>query len=263
MAADRDRARRAATPRNLASTPLRANPAAAGPAQARSPSPWRPGPWALGVIAFGVGLGVGLGCATSDQMLEKRRREEGGTECRPGLEEDCYTGPEASLGRGACKSGRRTCKDDATLGECQGEVVPAGELCNKVDDDCDGILDNGFERDGALCEFASAKGVCRTQGKWHCSADGSKSECDAPIVTPKTEQCNTLDDDCDGQVDEESVPAAEQTCTTGKAGVCGAGTNTCVAGKVRCVQNVQPGPEICNGYDDNCNNQIDDDCIKQ
>jgi hypothetical protein len=238
--------------------------AKAGPSEAPGSSPWRPTPWVLGTIAFGVGLGVGLGCATSDQMLERRRRDDGGaTECRPGMEEECYSGPEASLGRGACKSGRRTCNDDGTLGECQGEAVPVAEQCNTVDDDCDGIVDNGFERDGALCMFANAKGVCRTQGKWHCSADGSKSECDAPVVSPKDEICNTLDDDCDGQIDEDSVPLSEQACTTGKAGVCGAGTNTCVAGKVRCVQKVQPGPELCNGYDDNCNNQIDDDCIKQ
>ena len=196
-------------------------------------------------------------------MLERKRLEEKGTECRPGIEEDCYDGPDGSLGRGACSAGRRVCKDDGTLGVCSGQVVPVAELCNNVDDDCDGIVDNGFERDGALCEFASAKGVCRTQGKWHCSADGTSSECDAKIVEPTPEVCDTLDNDCDGEVDEDSVPAAEKECSTGKAGVCGAGTNTCVNGRIRCVQNVQPGPEICNGYDDNCNNQIDEDCVKQ
>jgi Putative metal-binding motif len=256
MAADREHARRATPPSYPRSTPP------AGRFPGRAGRPWAP---LLRFPAAGlaVGLAVGLGCATSDQMLERRREEGGGTECRPGMEEDCYSGAEPSLGRGVCKAGRRICKDDATLGECRGEVVPTAELCNGADDDCDGIVDNGFERDGALCEFASAKGVCRTQGKWHCAADGSKSECDAPIVTPKAEACDTLDNDCDGQVDEDAVPEAEQACTTGKTGVCGAGTNTCVTGKVRCVQNVQPGPEICNGYDDNCNNQIDDDCIKQ
>ncbi|MCX4245704.1 MopE-related protein [Paraliomyxa miuraensis] len=216
-------------------------------------------------LGFGAALGllVGFACATSDQMLEKRRREEGNTECRPGMAEPCYTGPDGSLGRGVCKGGQRTCKDDGTLGECTSQIVPTAELCNGADDDCDGIVDNGFERDGALCEFANAKGVCRTQGKWHCSADGTKSECDAKIVSPSAETCNGLDDDCDGEIDEDAVPKAELECSTGKAGVCAKGTNTCVNGKVRCVQDVQPGPEICNGYDDNCNNQIDDQCVKQ
>jgi len=210
-----------------------------------------------------MGIGLGVGCATSDQMLERRQLEEGGSQCRPGIEEDCYTGPEGSLGRGACKAGRRTCSDDGTLGQCGGQIAPSAELCNNIDDDCDGIVDNGFERDGALCEFATAKGVCRTQGKWHCSADGTKSECDAVIIQPQAETCDGLDNDCNGQVDDNSVPQDQQACTTGKAGVCNAGTNTCVNSKVRCVQNVQPGPEICNGFDDNCNNQIDDDCVQE
>src|SRR5262249_50771665 len=125
MAADRGRARRATPPTNLASTPLSGPSPAADRAQAPWPTRWRAGPWVLGGIGFGVGLGGG--CAPSDQMLERRRREEGRTECRPGLEEDCYSGPEGSLGRGACKAGRATCKDDGTLGECKAEVVPAGE----------------------------------------------------------------------------------------------------------------------------------------
>ncbi len=220
-------------------------------------------PWGLG-LGLALGVGVGLGCATSDQMLEKRRRGESnaGTQCRPGIEEDCYTGAKGTLGRGACRAGRRTCNDDGSLGECRGEVAPSGELCNNLDDDCDGIVDNGFERDGALCEFANAKGACRTQGKWHCAEDGKGSQCDAPIVKPQPETCDTIDNDCDGEIDEDSVPADARDCSTGKAGVCGAGTNTCVTGKVRCIQNVQPGPEICNGLDDNCNNQIDDDCVE-
>ena len=258
MAAARERSRRATRP--VLRTPAPATPPWSSPA----PPPWRAVPWGLG-LGLALGIGVGLGCATSDQMLQKRRLEEGGggQQCRPGIEEDCYTGAEGSLGRGACKAGRRTCNDDGTLGECIGQVVPTAEACNSIDDDCDGIVDNGFERDGALCEFANAKGACRTQGKWHCSADGKTSECDAPIVKPKSEVCDTIDNDCDGEIDEDSVPVAEQSCSTGKAGVCGPGTNTCVNGRIRCVQNVQPGPEICNGLDDNCNNQVDDDCVKQ
>jgi hypothetical protein len=221
---------------------------------------------ALVTVGFGVGMATGAGCATSDQVLErKRRREEmqgGGRSCHAGVSEDCYSGPKGTAGRGACKLGRRTC-DDGTWGACEGEVQPSAEACNRIDDDCDGIVDNGFERDGALCFFKGAKGACRSQGRWHCSEDGKSSTCDAPVVKPQAETCNGIDDDCDGETDEDSVAADSRACTTGKAGVCNAGTNTCVNGKVRCVQNVQPGIEICNGLDDNCNNDVDDDCVTE
>jgi len=200
-------------------------------------------------------------------MLEKKRRaaaiEGGGVACRPGIEEPCYTGSKATQGRGVCKAGRTTCRDDGTLAECEGQVVPTDELCNSLDDDCDGIVDNGFERDGALCFFAGAKGVCRTSGKWHCAADGKASQCDAEVIQPTAETCDGVDNDCDGQTDEDSVPAAESQCTTGKAGVCNAGTMQCVNAKKICIQDQKPGPEICNGKDDNCNNTVDEDCVSE
>jgi len=216
-------------------------------------------------LAFLVGLSVGVGCASSDAMLERKRRrqaiEGGAQQCRPGIEEPCYSGPKETRNRGACTDGKTVCRDDGTLAECSGEVQPSAELCNTLDDDCDGIVDNGFERDGALCFFAGAKGACRTQGKWHCSEDGKSSQCDAKVVKPTAETCNGIDDDCDGQTDEDSIPAAEAKCTTGKAGVCEAGTYQCVNGKKQCIQDVKPGPEICNGKDDNCNNTVDEDCV--
>ena len=85
----------------------------------------------------------------------------------------------------------------------------------------------------------------------------------APVVRPATETCNGIDDDCDGATDDDSIPSDQASCTTGKAGVCGPGENKCVNGKVRCVQNIQPGAEICNKLDDDCDGRVDNDCVSE
>ncbi len=75
--------------------------------------------------------------------------------CNPGDTQFCdYQGPAGTEGIGPCKAAKRTCQEDGTWGKCVGgyEPVPEiGELCsNEIDDDCDGIVDNGtdFDDDG-------------------------------------------------------------------------------------------------------------------
>jgi hypothetical protein len=75
---------------------------------------------------------------------------------------------------------------------------------------------------------------------------------------PGTETCNGHDDDCDGSVDE-SIPSGG-ACSTGEQGICGAGLLQCVSGAMSCVNNgAIPTGETCNGLDDDCNGQIDND----
>src|SRR5262249_25002820 len=76
------------------------------------------------LVAFGGFLGglvAGIGCATSDQVLEKKNRERGIADvalCHPKVTEDCYTGPKGTVGRGACKLGVRTCDSDGSWTDC-------------------------------------------------------------------------------------------------------------------------------------------------
>jgi len=70
-----------------------------------------------------------------------------GTECDPGMERDCYTGPPGTVNVGACTIGLETCNGEGTdWGACLGEVIPAEEVPTEpdqtpVDEDCDGMTD--------------------------------------------------------------------------------------------------------------------------
>lgn len=69
----------------------------------------------------------------------------GATHCAPGETEVCYGGPAGTDGIGLCRAGVRTCAEGgASWGPCEGEVLPAAEICESVDDeDCDGAADCG------------------------------------------------------------------------------------------------------------------------
>ncbi len=76
------------------------------------------------------------------------------------------------------------------------EIVPCVvesvlETCNGVDDDCDGLVDEGIEP--VRC------------GEHGCETVVSCVDGEMPACVPRTpapESCNLLDDDCDGEVDE-------------------------------------------------------------
>jgi|GEM_PF-3227755 len=55
----------------------------------------------------------------------------------------CYSGDSKTAGIGGCKKGLQLC-ENGKWQKCTGEVTPKSEeLCNKVDDNCDGKVDEG------------------------------------------------------------------------------------------------------------------------
>ena len=152
-------------------------------------------------------------------------------------------------------------------------VHPAApESCNGVDDDCDGMIDEGvletFYRDvdgdnyGRTAETMMAcsrpTGYALVGGD--CD-DGETGNAYAPTVNPAAvEVCNGRDDDCDGMIDPDCACTIGATQPCGiDIGECTIGTQTCVGGTWGACDGSQgPVTEVCNGLDDDCDGTSDE-----
>lgn len=103
---------------------------------------------------------------------------------------------------------------------CEGGDPFAAEICNGLDDDCDGETDEGF----ALGEACSAGlGQCAAFGELACDADGGVT-CDATPGAPAPEICaDSLDQDCDGVADNGCGGGGGDGGTGGSGGGSGGG----------------------------------------
>ncbi len=198
----------------------------------------------------------------------------GATELCNGLDDDCDGLVDENLGSlwfadadgdgygnaaislTACAAPAGYVSDNTDCNDSNASVHPgATELCNGLDDDCDGQIDENLgsvwyaDSDGdGYGNPAVAQNAC-TQPAGYVSNNTDCNDSNASVHPGATEICNGLDDDCDGLTDE--------------GGICDADGDGYTVGDGDCNDNnasVHPGaPELCNGLDDDCDGLIDED----
>jgi hypothetical protein len=129
---------------------------------------------------------------------------------------------------------------------CGDDTGTKTEVCDGRDNDGNNQIDDGIQPRSCQTDCGHGVETC-TNGQWVC---------DAP--QPKAEECNALDDDCDGCWDEKAGAAGceplEQACSTD----CGNGTEQCFMGEWRGCTAPQPQNETCNNIDDDCDGDTDE-----
>ncbi len=179
-------------------------------------------------------------------------------DCDGQLDEDFQ--PRASTcGAGVCAAnGTVTCLSGAEQDSCTvGMPTGADTDCNGVDEDCNGLVDDGYVGTATSC----GAGACATTSSFVCVEGQAVDACKPGTMAPTDTTCDGVDDDCNGTKDEGYVPVAS-ACGTGACRR--TGQVNCVSGKTSdtCRAGTPAANDAsCNGVDDDCNGQVDEDYV--
>ncbi|MBI4701985.1 MAG: hypothetical protein HY744_12675 [Deltaproteobacteria bacterium] len=128
----------------------------------------------------------------------------------PGGGNACLTGKS-----GPCSAGMFMCTGGKLV--CTPSQPPAAEICDGLDNDCNGQIDDGLAGGGGACS-TGLSGPCG-QGTMKCT--GGSLKC-VQTVNPVAEACGDgIDNNCNGQVDDGcgggGGNCAHDECDTGGA----------------------------------------------
>jgi hypothetical protein len=215
---------------------------------------------------------TGVGTFDANILTVDLVRNNGATRtaiARGGANGYSISGTTITLAGTSCSDLQSAVATDSTAkveikGGCQ--CTPATEICDGVDNNCNGLADegcvptnmcgvnappascppntppagppeicDGIDNDGDNQVDEGCPGVCTGMGDEVC--DGADNDCDKevdegcpPACMPTGETCDGVDNDCDGMVDEG------------------------------CGMICRPLTEICDGIDNDCDGKIDEIC---
>jgi hypothetical protein len=175
----------------------------------------------------------------------------------------------------ACSAPEGYVSDATDCNDADGAVNPgATEVCNGIDDNCDGNTDEGVENtyyadaDGDTYGDAGSTTMACSAPEGYVSDATDCNDADGAVNPGATEVCNGIDDNCDGNTDEGVQNTYYADADGDTYGDAGSTTMACsapegyVADATDCNDAdaaVNPGAtEVCNGIDDNCDGNIDE-----
>jgi alpha-tubulin suppressor-like RCC1 family protein len=195
-----------------------------------------------------------------------------------GVDNDCdgETDEEVaalSCGEGAClQEGLPGCVE-GVVQSCEGlETTGASdEVCNGVDDDCDGDTDEPFT-DGTVTltdlngteelVFGDVCGVSAcTGGTVMCHSEDLTQLVCSTSEYATDETCDGLDDDCDGLADED-WPTKGDACDSDDDDSCASGLWNCTPNNLELFcdgDDADNAVELCDDIDNDCDEEVDED----